>query len=375
MYNMDQDTEHIWILMARKLSGEASPEELAELEALLIMNPQETYSFEIMQDIWKNKPAGNPQFSENSYKELLLRMQQMGIDPEKFSDEDHFIHRSEEPDQDQGNKRNKYILSGILFIAIIFTSILLFPGKRNQKEIAQVPLNNEVVTRNGAKTNLVLPDGTHVYLNSGSKIEYGKDYGILSREVNLTGEAYFDVVKNPAKPFVIHTAKINVKVLGTAFNVRCYPDEKNTETSLIRGSLEVSFKEGNEKIILKPNEKLVINNQTIKQNPSTTKKEINPTPKNVFELSHVGLLPQDNSIIETSWVYNRLVFNSEAFEDIAQKMEKWYGVNIGFDNEDLKSKKFTGVFENETIYEALDAIQMTTRFSYKEKDGQIILSK
>jgi ferric-dicitrate binding protein FerR (iron transport regulator) len=235
--------------------------------------------------------------------------------------------------------------------------------------------SNEVVTKNGSKTNLVLPDGTNVFLNSGSKITYAKDYGIRSREVNLVGEAYFDVVKNPAKPFIIHTSKINVRVLGTAFNVRCYPDEKNTETSLIRGSLEVSFKDGREKIMLKPNEKLVINNRAIQENLSPVKSKKNIAALNVFELSHVGLLPQDNSVVETAWVYNRLVFNSETFEDIAHKMEKWYGTAVSFKDEDLKKKKFTGVFEKETIYEALDAIQLTTAFSYEETNGQIILSK
>lgn len=371
---MDQGTEHIWILMARKLSGEATIEELTKLESLLIQNPSETYSFEIMQDIWKNKPALNPSASENSYKELLLRMQQLGIGGQHFTEE-NYITRSDE--QIRANKRKKYLLRGILIISlsIILVSFFLLYGNNPKKEIASAPLTNEVVTRNGSKTNLVLPDGTTVYLNSGSKITYNKDYGTHSREVSLTGEAYFDVVKNPAKPFIIHTADINVRVLGTAFNVRCYPDEKKTETSLIRGSLEVSFKDGREKIILKPNEKLIVDNLAIKNSLTTVQDKSHNALKKIVELSHVGVLPQDNSVIETSWVYNRLVFNSETFEDIAHKMEKWYGVTISFIDEDLKTKKFTGIFEKETIDEALEAIQLTTKFSFqKDENNQIILS-
>jgi ferric-dicitrate binding protein FerR (iron transport regulator) len=327
-----------------------------------------------MQDIWKSKPATNPQFSENSYQELLVRMHQLGLDADHFPQE-NIITRSGE--KDVVNSKRKYFVSGIIItaIGIIFTSLFLFSKKSPQKDKPALAFTSEIVTKNGSKTNLVLPDGTNVFLNAGSKITYDKNYGNGSREINLVGEAYFDVVKNPAKPFIIHTPTINIRVLGTAFNVRCYPEEKNTETSLIRGSLEVSFKEGREKIILKPSEKLIVNNREISDSRAQVAEKSKVSSKHVFELSHVGLLPQDNTVIETSWVYNRLVFSSETFEEIASKMEKWYGVNIRFDNEELKNKKFTGVFEKETIYEALDAIQITTEFSYDEKDGTIILSK
>jgi hypothetical protein len=108
---MDQEIEYIWVLMARKLSGEASEDELAALQQLLIQNPQETYSLEIMQDIWKNKPATDPRFSESSYKELSIRMQQLGIDSEKFTDEDHIVIKSEEPKSK--NSKKKYLLSAL----------------------------------------------------------------------------------------------------------------------------------------------------------------------------------------------------------------------------------------------------------------------
>src|SRR5437588_18774 len=87
---------------------------------------------------------------------------------------------------------------------------------------------NEFFTQNGSRTNLVLPDGTRVWLNAGSRITYDKNYGITLREVGLTGEAFFDVAHNSGKPFVIHTARIDIKVLGTRFNVKSYPLDKTT---------------------------------------------------------------------------------------------------------------------------------------------------
>ena len=139
-------------------------------------------------------------------------------------------------------------------------------SSRNDKLAAEKTIGSgdksEISTRYGSRTKLLLPDSTQVWLNSGSKLSYNKTYGNGTREVTLSGEAYFDVVKNPAHPFIIHTVNIDIKVLGTAFNVKSFPGEKNTETSLIRGSIEVTFKNRpSEKIILKPNEKLITANE------------------------------------------------------------------------------------------------------------------
>lgn len=373
---MDQQVERIWTLMARKLSGEATPEELAELDLLLVKNPQDNYSFEVLLDVWNSKPGNNAQYAENKYKEMLVRMQQLGIDADQLAAENDFIQPDSSNSRRPRRKTALFLTSIILLGLVIGFSVRYFKKEPALKIAADPVTVKEISTKYGTKTSMLLPDGTEVHLNAGSKLTYDKNYGSKLREVNLTGEAYFDVVKNPQKPFVIHTNTINIRVLGTAFNVRCYPDEKITETSLIRGSLEVSLKNGGEKIILKPNEKIrVNNNMLVKQgNEMIDKKEFAVQPKKTIELGHVSLLPQDNSVIETSWVNNRLVFRSESFESVAQKMEKWYGVEITFHNESLKNKKLTGIFENETIYQALDALKYTTAFKYKVSNDQIILS-
>jgi transmembrane sensor len=118
-----------------------------------------------------------------------------------------------------------------------------------------------VGTKKGSKSHIVLPDGTNVWLNADSKIIYPGNFQGETREVSLVGEAFFDVVKNVNKPFIIHTGTMDVKVLGTAFNVRSYPGEMTTEASLLRGLIEVTLN-GTEKkkILLKPNEKLTVLN-------------------------------------------------------------------------------------------------------------------
>jgi len=374
---MEEKTDHIWNLIARKFSGDATIEELDELERLLMQHPLEAYSMEILAGLWHSGSEPNRLYTEKKYKELVLRMQRMGIDEGRFTDKEEILTGSE----GTGTKTSKkWWLAGMASVIITGLSVF-FLLQRDAVSVntAGEPLlaKHQVITKNGSRTSLVLPDGTKVWLNAGSEMTYDKDYGTDLRVINLKGEAYFDVVKNVNKPFIIHAGNMKIKVLGTAFNVRCYPNEKTTETSLVRGSLEITLNGSTEKYMLKPYEKLVANN-----NPPLAVNGINAggspgaeqRPPEV-ELSRLSQIPQDNSIVETAWVNNRLVFISETFEEVARKMERWYAVRIVFKDEKLKSKKLTGVFENETVDQALGAIQLTTPFSFTYTNEQITISK
>lgn len=373
---MEEKTDHIWNLIARKFSGDATVEELAELELLLMQNPLENYSMEILNDLWHSGPEPNRLYSENKYKELVLRMQRMGIDEGRFTDKDEIITG----DKVVKAKSSKKWMIGIAAFVITGLAVFFLLQKEdvsvNTKQ-QQLLAKHQIKTKYGSKTSLVLPDGTKVWLNAGSEMTYSKDYGTDLREVNLTGEAYFDVVKNANKPFIIHAGNIKIRVLGTAFNVRCYPNEKTTETSLVRGSLEITMKGSTEKYMLKPYEKLVVNNNPVlaANGNNTDGLPGASQPKTDIELGRLSVMPQDSSIVETAWVYNRLVFRSETFEEVALKMERWYAVRIVFKDDELKTKRLTGVFENETVDQALEAIQLTTPFSFNYTNEQIIISK
>lgn len=374
---MDYTPEHIWLLIARKLSGEATYSELQELEELIRQHPDAGYSKEIFHDLWQNQPNHDRQYAENRYKELVQQMKNMGIDEGKFTRDEHFIVDDSEARTEKTGR--KPWLTAVFSIAIIaiFASCIYYLTVKETSIIdkAEAHAKNQISTKNGSKTSLVLPDGTKVWLNSGSQLDYSKAYGNKLREVSLVGEAYFDVVKNSAKPFVIHTSKMDIKVLGTAFNVKCYPGEKTTETSLVRGSVEVTLKDRQEKIMLKPNEKLVINNEDIAVQKSKKRAATQRTiiEKPIISLTHITYLPVDSTVIETAWVQNRLIFSSESFEDVALKMERWYNVSIEFANESLKEERLTGNFEKETLVSALDALQLTTRFLYTIKNDRIII--
>jgi ferric-dicitrate binding protein FerR (iron transport regulator) len=165
---------------------------------------------------------------------------------------------------------------------------------------------------------------------------------------------------------------IDVKVLGTEFNVKAYPDDAYTETSLIRGSVEVTVKNrSNEKHYLKPNEKIsVVNNIVSEETHSVTK------PKPYILTEPLTYYHTDSTVIETSWVENKLIFQeNETFKEVALKMERWYGVHISFADEQVSQIRPFGSFTNETISQALDALRESFRFNYKITGTNIIITK
>ena len=371
--------DRIWTLMSRKLSGEATEAELSELNELTKIHPDTDTSLQFIDQYWTVPAEKDDDFLEATFLLHSGRLNEKGFDLELNNNETGSFSLDFTPQQPNRKKR-LFIATTAVFTVAVLIFVFINTTKNTVAGAREKIAQSEVSTKNGSRTKIQLPDGSSVWLNSGSKLTYDNEhFGTGVREVSLTGEAYFDVVKNPAKPFIIHTAKMDIKVLGTAFNVKCYPGEKTTETSLIHGSVEVTLKDRQEKIIMKPNEKLIINDEDI--NPLKTNAALQPKKmplikdKPIIQLSHVTLYPTDNTVVETGWVESRLIFSGETLEEIALKMERWYGVTIIIKNEKLKKELLTGSFENETIYQALDALQITTPFVYKINNNTITILK
>lgn len=372
------NSNRIFILLSRKVACEANISELAELDDLLKSYPEQKLPIELIEEFWNTASEKDRDFLEATYYLHLNRLKEHGFDLTETQTSSHGTDSDiEVAPASLKHKHLKKLLAAstlLIIVATVFCIIISVDKKTitsGKTDIAKID-QSEVSTKNGSRTKIQLPDGTSVWLNGGSKLVYNNEqYGRLIREVTLTGEGYFDVIKNPEKPFIIHTNRMDIKVLGTVFNVRCYPDEKNTETSLIRGSIEVTLKSRKEKIMLKPSEKLIISDELAAIPVKAIK-----TPDQIILLRHLTVLPKDSTIAETAWVENRLVFSSESFEEVALKMEKWYSVEIMFANEKLKLYRLTGSFERETISEALKAIQISTPFfKYKINRQHISIFK
>jgi len=370
----------IWQLIAKKLAGEATPQELTELETLLRDNPDMHYPIQTVADLWHHATP-DTENAHSAFAAHAERMKQLGTTLD--------IPAEAVP----AHSKRKYLVLSLVLLLLCLLGYqyrsIIFTGTDEklaaERMLASATDKSEISTRYGSRTKLLLPDSTQVWLNSGSKLSYDKTYGNGTREVSLSGEAYFDVVKNPAHPFIIHTGSINIKVLGTAFNVKSFPNEKNTETSLIRGSIEVTFKNRpSEKIILKPNEKLVTANEELVKDSTQQKLLAEKTAllpaksqgrqEPLVLVSHLTYEPHDSTIVETSWMDNKLIFRSETFDELAIKMERWYGISIRFTDEDIKPRRLTGVFENESLQQALKALQLITPFTYKMNKSEVIIS-
>jgi len=347
---------HFWNLLAKKLSGEASADEMAELESLVKAHPELTFPAQHIADLWTLNDGEKNGEAEEAFQQHLQKLQ---------------THEGNAAAQQKQRKRPKRLswimvsVTGVLLIAFGWFAFNIGQPKTT-KPLAQ---KAEIYTRQGARTKLVLPDSSVVWLNAGSKLTYEPDFGSSNRNTTLTGEAFFDVKKS-SLPFLIHANGVHIKVLGTAFNVKSYPNEQTTETSLIRGRVEITLdKRPGESIILKPNEKLIVSNRL----PEGKKKEQNVQPIVVLkELTRVN----DSLLAETSWVENKLVFHDESLEEVARKMERWYNVVIEIKDEKLAQLHVGGgPFENESIEQALNALQIAFSFSFTEKGKYITITR
>lgn len=365
---MQSSTDRIWHLLSRYLTGEVTFEEQREIEVFLRDNPEVASQFEIHVNYFaKNQNKKEEIIEEKEAWNYLLTKMKVTF-PQDFAEV-----KEKKNIQFAGRyRRNIFMAAASLLIVIIITTFYIYQIKKDTPLYASEKTLIEFRTLANEKTQLTLPDGSRVWLNSNSHITYNSDFGKHNRKITLEGEAFFDVVHKAELPMVVHAGLIDVKVKGTAFNVNSYPNDNIIETSLIRGSieLEVAGQSGEgKKIIMRPEEKVIIDMDysiTTTQNKKS-KKVIG------FKIDSLAVEHESGLIPEVAWIENKLVFNSERFGEVAKKMERWYNVEIIIKNNALLAEKFTGVLHTETLQEALEALKTTYTFNYTINKNQVII--
>lgn len=367
---------HIWHLVSRKLSGEATLEELRELHQALKDDPEIAYKVELYTFFFEHPIQHQRSNEQKSHSWGNLQTKLKETFPGDFIPANTPGTTRESP----FSVYKKWIAIAAAIVIITTSAIYFFSYKnlQHKQQVATIEAStNEMNTMPGTRSKTVLPDGTTVWLNSDSRITYNANFGETKREVVLTGEAFFDVVHNTEVPMVVHTKNVNIWVKGTAFNVRSYPGSKKVETSLIRGAVELTTDADPErKIVLKPNEKIVLDMpeaDTITAAVANT-----PQPEKTFakqNLYHIQQLngSRYNVIPEISWVENKLVFDNESFTDVISKMEKWYNMEIVLENKELANKNFSGAFKKEDITTALQALQFINSFQFEIKGSTVYI--
>ena len=269
-----------------------------------------------------------------------------------------------------------YLVSGIAAVVIIFFGYYSFKQYTQSKQRLSDPSYTYIFSPRGQRTKVVLPDKTRVWLNAESSLKYYVSFDQMLREVTLNGEAFFEVSKNPQKPFIVNAEEIKVKVYGTSFNIKAFPQEKYIETTLIEGKLSVmplkaetkNFKE----IYLKPKEKCIYEKSTGSLTKDIDEDKVAEATKiskpeivNIKDEPKFSIERNINPEQEELWKDGKLIFRNETFDELAIRLERWFDVKIHFEDEVIKSYKFTGVFEKETINQAMEALRLSSKKSYK----------
>ena len=269
----------------------------------------------------------------------------------------------------QNNKTENIRWNEILRIVAVFVIALFLGGLGHYFIIQKNEINTEqqyveYVSPLGSRSFVKLTDGSKVWLNAGSKLIYNNTFGVNNRDLQLTGEAFFEVQNNKKIPFIVKTSEIDVIALGTKFNVKAYSEENTIETTLIEGSvkLESSTVKLADNLVLTPNEKAVFTKknqsiQLIAQHQQTKEDESSARPK----LEIIESVETEPII---SWKDQRWVINNEKLGDLAVKLERRYDVNFIFDNDLLKDYSFRGTLEDETLEQIMEAIKFSSPIKY-----------
>lgn len=323
----------------------------------------DSHSIEFWEEWLRNHPEVKDEFTKASdVLQTLISNKKIQVNSSKAALKT--LLRSIERENKSAVRKIYLTIARAAAILIIATGLvwLGYSISNNNKAEVTTTAFNEIIVPVGEKSQIVLSDGTHVWINSASRFKYPVDFGQNSREVSLEGEAYFDVTRKGTKEFVVNTADATIHVLGTSFNVKAYPGDKKTQTTVVQGLVRVESRiSGIQPVLIRPDEMAVTNAVESDRNTKD---------------SRLKVIEKVNTPAITSWKDQMLVFADETFADIAVKMERWFNTRIIIEDENIKMERYTGKFvHNETVYEVLKAIQLTTPIEYTVKDNVVIIKK
>lgn len=232
-------------------------------------------------------------------------------------------------------------IAAVLVIASFSTWLFL---QKSEKEVL-------ITFKSGSESKmLVLSDCTHVFLNANSTFVYPEVFDAGTRNVSLSGEAFFEVTKDAKKPFIIKNKDFDVTVLGTSFNVSAYTGNADAVVTVVSGKVAFNDPQGNSLILIK-NETGVLNKET---------KQIKKSPN------------ADSNFL--AWKTKKIEFRNTAFKDVCETLKKYFSIQIEIKNENILKCKFTGYFENPSLEEILSVLEKTLDVKALVNDKQVVLT-
>lgn len=333
---MSSNPLRLQLLFKKYIKNECSREELQEFWQLMSeLSDNDLLSDEIKQywdsdatDKW-NEIQMN---SGKTYEEIMQRAALIETGPKILP----FYRR----------KWPRYVAAAAS-VLLVFALFFLFRQGKQEKQLANV---NKIETSTQPHQVISLPDGTKVTLNGNSRLEYPPAFNGEFREVNLVGEAFFEVTHDPGKPFLVHTGSIVTRVLGTSFNIKAVPGEKDVAVTVISGKVQVME---NKKILglLTKDDQILVNTES--HEVSQSKVEV----KDIMQ-----------------WKAEDLVFENITWERAAIMIANRYGVSVRFENEAMRNCRFSGTFLSDNgLEQVLDVVCTLTSATWqKDADGVTI---
>ncbi len=318
-------------LIRKYLEGGLTLKEQIELSETIADERNEAVE-QILDEDWHSYPELNPDQNFNQ-RSLLDRIH-------------HLIRIKENTITPRPGWWNVFQrVAAILILPLICSFLLFYFFHNNAKQPVDPGINSyaEIQCPMGARIKFQLPDGTSGYLNSGARLKYPVKFG-HERKVELVGEAFFDVAHNKENPFHVNTSNLDIKVLGTVFNVIADEGEQTEEVVLQSGKIDVLSKDGDNLTTLAPNEQIILNIGK----KTFMKKEV--------EASQYS-----------TWKDGRLVFRNENMQQLAKRLSRWYNAEVVVEDHQLNDYTFHATFIDEPLDEVLKLISLTSPISYKEE--------
>lgn len=333
------DKDNFLLLVTKVLSGNALPHEEVLLQDTLATHPEYLPLYEQYKRYWQQQTINPSADVEKALSATWQKIHQATAVP------DEEIVKT--PIRQLAAWKRIAVAAAVLGIAI--TAAWLFFFNRHQPALEWV----ETYNPKGIRSSIALPDGSKVWLAADSKLKYPRHFAATRRELYLEGEAFFEVVRNPEKPFIVQLEKGAVQVLGTSFDINAYKTQPEIVTSVATG--KVAFIPGASKpdtVFLTPNKKSVYNTRT-----RTTE------------------IKETDAMADKAWIDGVLLFDAVTLGEIALALERYYGKTVQFRDQRLKAYRYTGKFANRTPAEILNYLSKTKPFTYSVTDSLIVIGR
>jgi ferric-dicitrate binding protein FerR (iron transport regulator) len=323
---MAADREH---LILKSLEGIISDEEQRELNAWLAISAENKKLADDMQRIWQIRKKDVSIRDFDSEGELIRLMTS--------------IHAEKASTKVIGMSRAVWLKAAAAFALLVISSFIIYLRFYPQR-IVHIASENAV--------HVLLPDNSSVWLNANSTLAYEKDFNVSHRSIELKGQAFFDVVKNPDKPFIIDAEQARIQVVGTSFDVRAYNTDSHTEVFVMTGLVKFSgLSVESEPITLKAGETGVLR----KMDDLISKKA-----------------EDDPNIL--AWKEKRLSFRKTSLRDVVRTLQRYFRVDISVANEKLLDCRFTSAFNDPTLTEVIDALTISLDLKVIRQNNGYILN-